>query len=93
MMFHALLAFMMLALASAAHAQPAPSPTTIDPQLWAEMLNAIGNVSMPAPAHQQLQAIIASVQREAQQREERAKVTAGAKKKQEQEQEQEQVKR
>lgn len=60
-------------LASAAFAQSAPQAVTIDPQLWGEMAQAVGQVSMPLSAHQQIQQIIANVQREALARESKAK--------------------
>lgn len=60
-------------LVGAATAQPTVQSVTIDPQLWGEMTQAIGQVAMPLSAHQQVQQIIASVQREAQARAERAK--------------------
>lgn len=44
----------------------------IDADLWAAMNQAIGSVSMPLQAHQQIQQILAGVQREAQARAARA---------------------
>ncbi len=73
-----------------ANAQTAPQPTTIDPQLWGDMIQALGKISMPVEAHQQVQAVLGNAQREAQARalrarmEEEKKITEDKKKKIEQ---------
>ncbi len=72
--------FLLLA-AGASQAQPAPQSVTIDPQLWSDLQRAVADVPMSANAHQQIQSILANVQREAQSREMRAKADTEAKRK------------
>lgn len=66
--------FVILALlTTAAFAQPAPSFSPPDRELWDAMSKAFDDLPMSMNVHQQIQAIMANVQREAQAREARAK--------------------
>jgi hypothetical protein len=55
--------------------------TAPDAELWRQMTEALAGISMPLPAHQQVQIILQNVQREAQMRAARAKVAEHAKEK------------
>lgn len=50
-----------------AYAQQIEMPP-IDRELWNVMIQAIGNVSMPLPAHQQVQQILQNVEQQAAQK-------------------------
>jgi len=59
-----LLSLILLALGSPAFAQQ-PELPPIDRELWSAMAQALGNVSMPLPAHKQVQQIMQNVEQEA----------------------------
>lgn len=69
--------FLALALlTTAATAQPAQPFSPPDRELWDAMSKALDDLPMSMNAHQQIQTIMANVQREAQMREARAKALA-----------------
>lgn len=63
----------LLIFVAPASAQSAPPYAAPDRELWELMNKALDDIPMSMSAHQQIQAIIANVQREAQMREARAK--------------------
>lgn len=68
------LIFVLCVLATSALAQPVAPYAAPDAELWGLMVKAIGDVSMPLPAHQAVQGIMVNVLREAQNRAAAARV-------------------
>jgi hypothetical protein len=58
-------AFALLFFVSPALAQEPPPFEPPDRELWGQMIQAIGAISMPLSAHQQVQQILQDVEREA----------------------------
>ena len=59
--------------ATAVAQEPPAGYAPPDEQLWQQMIQAIGNISMPLTAHQQVQQIMQSVEGEAKARAAKAK--------------------
>lgn len=75
-MIRAILVLLALGVSISVAQQPPPVPNAIPPssadvytppdeELWRNMSQAFSNLSMPAPAHQQVQAIMRQVEQEA----------------------------
>lgn len=73
MRLHLLLLFIIALIPLSANAQPVSPYAAPDRELWDLMSKAFDDIPMSMSAHQQIQAIVANVQREAQMREARAK--------------------